>query len=1018
MFAQDLIPVNGKVVSKDNIPLSGVSVNVKNTKTGTTTDADGAFKLMVKKGQTIVVSYVGYESREYLVDGNTADLGIQLSPRTGTMSDVVVVGYGTQSRKSLSGSVAKVEAGEFKNTIVNTVDQALQGRAAGVQSIESSGEPGADAVIRIRGNNSLNGNNEPLYVIDGFIIPPYTEASSGGRNGAFRQNPLMTINPNDIASIEVLKDASATAIYGSRGANGVVLITTKSGRRGDARIEFVNKTSFGSLASPPTMMNARQYATVRNEYAAITGNLPAYDLDTLNTSTNWFDEITRNSFREEVALNVSGGTNKSAYYVSGSYLQDDGVLIASGFKRGNVRVNLNSEVNKWYTLRLQAGVTRMVNDRAMTTTLGFPQVAGPVLDALRALPTLPKSQSGTYNGSGGFPGGAFLNPYIDLTEKVDKTRTDNILFNLENIFTITNGLRLTIAGGSSFDNSKRDIFFNSRTNNGIFSNGEGSVNTASTTGYNLTGYFTYDNLFSGKHRFNAVLGGEYTGTVLELVTTRASDFGIQTLENYNLGIGRSQGVGTYREDRTIMSGFTRINYGFDDRYNLNVSLRADGASPFAANKKWGFFPAVGASWNVSNESFMQGVNFVDNLKLRASYGITGSQAISPYQSLSRYNTAFFQYGSGNGYSTILRPTSLGNADLTWEETKQFNIGVDFSVVKNRISASFDYYQKLTNGLLQSRSIPSQSGFRSVLGNDGEMLNKGIELSLKGVIIEKKDMYLGTTFILSRNYNEIKSFGLNNADRFFTLGGNGLAGVSHILRPGERVGNFYGYMVERLVQPSDFNIGVPNYPFPGGAASQVPGSWKYVDLNKDGIINSADRTVLGNGVPDFTFGWTTDFTYKRWGINMFFNGAVGYDILNVTGFYLNSGFINYQGIYFNQTEEWYNKRWTTNNQHNDVRYPSLHTATNGLPVGDVTSALVEKGDFIRLKSLTINYTFPSVKGFKDLRLFATGTNLLTITKYSGFDPEVSSYGQSLAQPGIDFGAYPRNISVTFGVSCAF
>lgn len=415
---------------------------------------------------------------------------------------------------------------------------------------------------------------------------------------------------------------------------------------------------------------------------------------------------------------------------------------------------------------------------------------------------------------------------------------------------------------------------------------------------------------------------------------------------------------------------------------------------------------------------MENLKFIDNWKLRASYGITGSQAISPYQSLSRFGTSFYQYGANGSFATIVRPTSLGNADLTWEETKQFNIGTDFTIVKNRISASIDYYQKLTSGLLQVRSIPSQSGFRSVVGNDGEMENKGIEFSLRGQLIEKKDFSLSSTIIFTRNINTIKSFGINNARRFYNVGGNALSGVSHILEPGQQVGQIFGYVVEGLVQEDDFTNGAPNYPFPGGAASQVPGAWKYSDLNKDGVINAEDRTVLGNGVPDFTFGWTTDLSYKRWSLNMFFNGSVGNDVLNITGFYLNSGFLNYTGIYFNQTEDWFNNRWTTSNQHNDIKYPALQTATNGLPVGDVTSAMVEKGDFLRLKVLTLSYTFPSYKGIRDLRAFVTATNLFTITGYNGFDPEVSSFGQSLVQPGIDFGAYPRNTNVTLGINVAF
>lgn len=1014
-FAQGQRTVTGKVLSLDNTPLAGASVQVKGGSTSTTTDNNGAFSIAIQGPVTLTISYVGFNSQELYVDTQT-NIEVTLLQTDNELIDVVVVGYGTQNRRNVAAAISKVSAGEFKNTVVNSVDQVLNGRVTGVQMQETSGEPGADVVLRIRGNNSLSGNNEPLYVIDGLPIPPYIEAAAP-MYGTFRQNGLYGINPNDIASIEILKDAAATSIYGSRGANGVVLITTKSGRRGDGKIELVSKTSVGNLSKPPAMMDARQYAGLRNELAALMQNPPDFNPDTIASSTDWFDEISRNSFRQEASVNFSGGGPKSSYYLSAGFLKDDGPLLNSDLNRGNIRVNMNSDITKWYTVKFQATVTRQIGNRALTTSKGFPQVAGAVLDALRANPILTTDFVGREKGPGGSTP-VFSNPYIDLTQKVDKQKNDNILFNIENVFTITDYLRLVASIGGSQDLTRRQIFFNSKLNDGFYTNGQASNAMTNTYSYNATGYLSFDKSVKDIHRISAVAGAEYNQSQLERLETRGNNYGIQILTVNSMGIAQNQNIGSYREDRTIQSGFARVTYSFMEKYILNLSGRVDGASPFAENKKTAFFPAAGIAWNVREEKFLSQVDFIEDLKIRASYGKTGSQSISPYSSLSSYNSSTYQYGVPPQISVITLPVRLGNPNLTWEETEQYNIGVDLGALNNRVQLSFDYYRKLTKGLLQQRSIPSQSGFNSIIDNDGTMRNQGIELSLRGDVIQQKDFRLSSTIIFNRNVNTLISLGGNSAARYYNLSGNLQGGVSHVLKPGERVGNFYGYVVEGLVQPSDLDgSGNPTYPYPGGIANQIPGAWKYKNLNKDQAINADDREVLGNGAPDFTYGWNTDITFKRLSLNLFFNGAVGNEVLNMTSFYLRSGFTDFVGVMFNQSVDWYDNRWTTTNQHNDPRYPSLQKS--GAPsVGDITSAMIEKGDFFRLRSLTLSYSFRDGKALKSPGIYITGTNLFTLTKYSGFDPEVSSFGQSVVQPGVDFGAYPRIKTITLGLTCSF
>ena len=1018
-FISPPIDIRGRILDEYGAPVSGASVQIKGDLTkGTSTDSQGYFMLNdIQDNATLIISGVNIESAEIKV-ANRKEFSVTVRTVVSSLNETVVIGYGVQNKRNVASSIAKVNENEFKKATVSTVDQALQGRAAGVQVQQTSGEPGADVELRIRGNNSLSGNNEPLYVIDGFILPQYTEAPNT-LYGSFRQNGLYGLNPNDIASVEVLKDASATSIYGSRGANGVILITTKSGRKGVGRVELVNKTFVGSIAKRIKMMNGKEYATIRNEYADLTGNSKPYDVDTITQSTDWLDAITKNAFREEVGLNVSGGTDKTIYYVSGSFLKDKGILLNSDITRGNIRANLNSDVTSWYSLRLQGAITRQTSNRALSTSKGFPQVAGAVLDALRASPLLPKDYIGLSPATGGFSAIFFQNPYIDLSQKTDIQYNDNIVFNLENIFRITDNLNFVASVGTNQEVNRRQIFFNANLNNGFLQNGEGTSAVSNTYSYNASGYFSFDKQIGKDHKINAVLGAESNTSTLELVSTYGANFGVQTLGAFSLGVAQTQTIGTYKEKRVIESGFARATYAYKGKYVLNASMRVDGASPFAENKKIGYFPAVGVAWNLKEEKFMEGVTFFRDLKIRGSYGITGSQAISPYSSLSRWSTAFYEIGNPYVISSLLRPDALGNANLTWEETEQYNIGADFSILKNILTVSFDYYHKLTKGLLQQKSIPSQSGFTSITDNSGTMLNSGIELNLQAKIINRRDLKVSTSAILSRNKNVLQDLGPNTAAQYFAISGNLQGGVSHILKPGERVGDIFGYQLDGLIQPKDLDGGGnPTFPFPGGAINQTPGSWKYVDVNGDGTINGDDRKVLGHGTPDFTYGWTTDFTWKRFGLNVFFNGSYGNDIVNVTGFYLNSGVMNqFAGITFSQTQDWYSNRWTTANQHNNVKYPSVQAGI-GEAVSDVTSAMVENGSFFRLKSLTLSYSFRDYGPLKTPQVFVTGTNLFTITKYTGFDPEVSSFQQSVVQPGVDFGAYPTTRTLTLGVTCSF
>lgn len=1018
------LAIKGTIRDENGTGLPGVSILVKNTKIQTVTTAEGTFEMKVPVDKaTLVFSYVGFKTQEKPVRRQTV-YNIQMFPEAKALKEVVVVGYGAQSKRDLASSTSRVSSAEYKSAVVNTIDQALQGRTTGVQVTETSGEPGASTVVRIRGNNSLSGNNEPLYVIDGFPMPPYREAGANF-TGAYSQNGLYGINPNDIESMEILKDASATAIYGSRGANGVVLITTKSGKRGEGRVELVNKTSFGAIARPAKMMNSRQYAEIMNESYSLTGRKPPFgNLDSALTNTDWVGAITQPSFREDVTLSLSGGGGKSSYYISGNYLKEKGTIINSDNVRASLRANLNSELNDWYTVKAQLAFTRQNTDRAVTASRAWPSSGG-LMDGLRAAPTLPVDYKGLNSlGIPNYQGFYFSNPFNELTDKTDATKNDYSIINIENYFKLVKGLQFVVSLGSNQNLTRRSVFLPPTTAEGNAVGGRGSNNTSNTYSYNVNAYFLYEQTFKKNHYLNTTMGVEYNKQTVEFVNTTSSGFAVPYFGVDNIGSAQSQTIGSFKEQRILQSAFLRANYSYKGKYVLNTSIRVDGASPFAANKKYGVFPAVALAWNLDAEEFMKNVKFISNTKLRASFGETGSQAIGPYSSLSQYSSGFYEMGSGENGTIVtgIYPTTIANPNLSWERTRQLNVGLDFNTAQDRLVFSIDYYNKVTSDLLQYRRVPSQSGVTSVIDNYGTMRNRGIELSVQAAVVKRKNVQYSTRFNISRNLNTLVDLGDRTQPDYVTINGNLLGGVSGILTPGQEVGRFFGYKVNRLTQPTDFNSdGIPTFttfegPAPAGSkGTPVYGAWIYENTDGNDIIDADDRVILGKSSPDFTFGWSHDITWKNFSVSALITGSVGNDVLNLTSFYLNNGVVDFSGVGFNQSEEWYQKRWTESNPHNNPKYPGIQ---RGIASGDINSTMVEDGSFARLKMLSLAYTFPRIGPLQNPRLFVTGTNLWTLTKYTGFDPEVSSYAQSLLQQGIDYGAYPAQRSYTIGISCNF
>ena len=1037
-FAENaVILVSGTVKDDKGEPLVGANVVVKGTQEGTITDVNGEFKLSVVDGKAVlVVSFIGYINQEVTV-GQQKTINIALEADAKNLNEVVVVGYGgTTNKLTTTGAIARVTSDEFKTTTVNSVDQILQGRTAGVNVISTSGEPGADIIVNIRGVNSISGNNQPLYVIDGFPVAPTTDApitTTGGN----RANGLFGLNPNDIESIDVLKDAAATAIYGSRAANGVVMITTKKGKVGESMIEVTNKTGVGIISSPYQMMNSTQYIDIKNEQSIRNNQVPVFNVEDFanRPSTNWLKELTRNSTRQETGVSFRGGAGNTNYFISGSYLSEKGVVINSGNERGNLRFNVNTTVKKWYSVRAQMAATKQNQAVGITQARGWPAAGGPILNALRAAPVFennldlfdvqPDAVDGVILGSAANP---FLNPVLEQSIKKDNRLSDQVIANIENIFYLDpkHKYELHVVTGTSLTNVERQLLFPpliDRTNGGTAQQGKGK-----TTSYNGS-LFLIQRYEKGKMKLSNTFGGEITRNINEGFSATAQGLDYASIALQNLGSGKTQKVTSNKTANLIESAFYRFSLNQNNRYVLSGSLRLDGSSRFAENKKFGLFPSGGFTWNISEEPFIKSkIKSLDLAKVRVSYGTTGNDRSLPEnRSVRLYTTNFYDIGLGGG-ATPFVPVSVSqpnNPNLVWESTSQFNIGTDLSFKGNKWGISFEYYDKTTNDLLQNVPYPSQSGFTNIWSNVGTIRNRGVELSINTNQIKTKNFSWSTNVNVSKNKTilvDLGNFDPFSAQNLSGLGGNLLSGNSHALVPSKELGLFYGYKVEGLYQPSDFNAnglpkdGVPI--FQSNSPDTRVGRLRYVNSNgsANNIVNDSDRVVIGNAAPDFTFGFTNNFRYKKFTLNVLFTGSYGNDIQNATNSYIRSGNLGFLGVSFNQTADWYKNRWTLDNPHNDVRYPATASGT-GIVTPDANSSMIEDGSYIRLKNITLGYTF-NFKGnkfMKSINAYVTGTDLLIFTNYSGFDPEASTYGTDPRLQGIDYGAYPRNRNVTVGLT---
>ncbi|QRR01335.1 SusC/RagA family TonB-linked outer membrane protein [Dyadobacter sandarakinus] len=999
--------VTGTVTDSRGEPLPGVNIIVKNTSAGTVTNVDGTYSLSIAGDNGVLLfSFIGYAAAEVPVNGRTK-IDVSMKEDLQNLDELVVVGYGTVKKSDLTGSVATITSAELKAVPVATFDQALQGRAAGVQVVQSNGVPGGGTNIRIRGTTSVSASSEPLYVIDGMLINNNTsEMSAGGRGPSL--NPLSTINPSDIESIEVLKDASATAIYGSRAANGVILITTRKGKAGRASINI--ETYYGSQQVTKTldMLNATQFAELVNEASVNAKQAPVYPNPAgFGEGTNWQDELFRKASISNYQVSIAGGNEKTRYALGGGYFKQNGIVTGSDFGRYSFKLNLDSDVSK----RLKVGANVSYNRMSTNGVLTGPGnvVQGVVTNALMFNPILP-----VYDASR--PGGytfqhdrrdAIANPIAEAKEYEAVTNTSRMLGSVFAEYKIAEGLSFRSSFGIDALNTKSNTFgpnFLKRTEN---SKGEASVTTLQALTWLNTNTFNYTKQINKDNSFNVLLGLETQKFRNESVNAYAFGFPDSRTGWHDIGSAENPQTTSNGELQwSMLSYFGRVNYSLKNKYLFTLTGRSDGSSKFSEGRKFGFFPSAAFAWKVSEEDFLKQVNFIQDLKFRASYGRTGNQSIQPYRSLALIGAIGQGVFSTTGQEVIRgrEPVSYPNRDLKWETTDQLNAAIDLSVLKGRLDFTIEAYNKNTIDLLLDTPIPYTSGFDNTLLNIGNVRNRGIDVAISSVNLDGKVQW-NTSLNISVNRNKITNLA-RKEDVNLGVGGN-------ILREGEPIGTFFGYVFDGIYQSDEEAKNSP------AIAGQTPaaGDRRYKDISgpagtPDGIINDFDRTIIGSAQPDFTWGLNNTVTFKGIALSLFFQGSQGNQMVNQ-----NLGDLANVNGKQNVLAEAGLGRWTPENRSNKYAR-ALTTANDNV----FSSRFIEDASYVRLKNITLGYNLPAVAlkkiGLANLRLYVSATNLWTLTNYSGYDPEGNAYGGTTNIVGVDFGGYPQARTYTVGLNFGF
>lgn len=1044
--------IKGKVVDAAGETVIGANVLEKGTTNGVITDIDGNFVLNVSSGATLEISYIGYVTQTIKVTNQTS-LHIVLKEDSETLDEVVVVGYGTMKKSDLSGASVSVGEDAIKGSVITNLDQSLQGRAAGVSAVSTSGAPGSSSSIRVRGQATINSNAEPLYVIDGVIV------QGGGASGAdfglgdalgngsvSTISPLSTINPADIVSMEILKDASATAIYGAQGANGVILITTKRGKAGEAKFTYDGMLAVQRQTKRLDMMNLREFANYYNEFVQV-GELDVNgyyaDPSILGKGTNWQDAVFQTALQHQHQVSAEGGTEKIKYYVSASYMDQDGTLIGSNFNRYSFRVNLDSQLKSWLKLGLSA--TYSSTDEDLKLADGE---QGIINYSLKTVPDIP-----IYDIDGNYATivrEGYTNPNPIAMAMMDQVLlnrqklTGNIFFEVTPIKNLVwhaeLGYDISASRGERY---KPMVDFGSWKRDSNYS----SIQKNSSTFWQLKNYVTYSGMID-KHNFTAMLGQECWASNYDNISVTNTGLPSDAVHNPALGTATPV-IGSGFGSSAMASFFTRLTYNYDNRYYGTYTYRYDGSSNFGPDNRWAGFHALAGSWRFSNEEFFKPLSgVISNGKLRLGWGQTGNANIGGYL----WGTSIVKMSSslGTGY----RPKNIPNTSIKWESQEQWNVGLDLGFIQDRINLVVDWYKKVSNDMLMALQLPSYMGTQGntssrldpPYGNYGSIENAGVEISLNTHPLIGKFQW-DSDFQISFNKNKLKALsGTANAQIVGYGQWNDVVSVSNV---GESLYNFYGYVCDGVYQDyEDLQKSPKPEQYPSnGVFNRKNTVWvgdiKYKDISgpdgkPDGVINEYDKTNLGSPMPKFTFGWTNTFRYKDFDLSIFINGSYGNKVMNYLGMqltHMNSAWENQLNSVTGRArlepidpdkvypsgQYWYDDVTNVRVSNPEAVIPraSIQDPNDNDRISD---RYVEDGSYIRLKNITLGYTFPSklIKkfGINNLRLYANIQNLLTITGYDGYDPEIGASTQSTNVYGLDYGRYPSPTVYSFGLNISF
>lgn len=1050
-YAQSLT-VTGKVIDSEGYEVIGGSVTIKGAAgVGTVTDVNGNYSLKVNDASkdVLVFSYVGMTSQEVKVDGRSV-IDVTLKADAVMLEEVVAIGYATVKRKDLTGSVASVNSKELSKVPTSDITQALAGRMAGVQVMQSEGAPGASISIRVRGGISITQSNEPLYIIDGFPS----------------EDGMSTLDPAEIETIDILKDASATAIYGARGANGVVVITTKSGgKEGKATVTFDSYVGFKKVAKKLDVLSTREFALLdyeRRYYSAFTAkNSTQEDLDKAvanfealygkyadidanyanRAGIDWQDQtLGRTALTQNYRVGVSGGTDKLNYNLAYSYYDEEGAMVYSGNKKHNISFNMNHKLNDRLSITARISYDQMKiygmgtsegGDRfnKMQHILQYrPMVGINGTDDLLLGDEDPLLVDDT--------GNVMQNPLLSAAEETKDREYRTFQANGGFTLKLIKGLSFRNTTGMRYQTRRNDTFYGDKSITAKRSSINGSIQNIENSSFQTSNVLNYN--WAGKgHDITAMLGQEYVNRWNRSFSAAAANFPNDDIGLGDLSLGLPTAVSSSENyDDKLLSFFARFNYGFKDKYLFTASFRADGSSKFGKNNKWGYFPAFSAAWRLGEEEFIKNLNIFSDLKVRLGYGMAGNNRIDSYVSLPMLTSVTYPNGDSTQPGYVSK--QIPNPNLKWEANKTFNFGLDFGFFNQRLTISPEFYINRSSNLLLNAKLPTSSGYDSMVINAGETENKGIDLTINSTNIMTKDFTWNTAVTLSHNKNSVKK--LTGEDVQLWEASFGYNQNTHIIGVNQPLGQMYGYVTDGLYQVSDFDYdeATKTYtlkdgvPYSGKKTDVKPGMWKFknVDGSEDNKITENDKTVIGNAYPKFYGGINNTFTYKDFDLSIFLTYSFGNDVFNATKLTNTKTALQIKNVLdiANSSNRWVvvNKKGeliTDPQEMADINKGKTVAAVYDNEIGDtyIHSWAVEDGSYLKLSNITLGYTFPrkmlSKIGISKLRLYATGSNLLTWTKYTGFDPEVSTMGSGLT-PGVDFGAYPKSRSFVFGINLAF